>query len=378
MRSALPGGHHGRSGCSASKVSATRNGSLTGRHLRGVDVGAGLASGEDRESPGEQLRGHDRGGGAQRAGPSGPTSVAPGAETPAVTVHTAAPSLRELVGDARGRDRGSRARSRSPSPPAPARRAPAGRDGTARSGAIRPACPTASLSVSAPISAAARAPPRARITVVARPPCQATRSSASVSRASRSSIAAAAISASSAAARRPRRARRPRSPAPTRRSRRAPRRRSSCSARSPRRQGLQGQVRDAGRASCPGSFVTAMMRGASPRARSCSATRTVSALSPGLAHQDQVVPAVQHRQPEVQELGRVGHDAPPRRRARGRSRPGSRRRRSCPCPRTPAFPPSRARHGVEGFRLRRKAGGGPPERVRLPRDLGDEWVRKVS
>ena len=43
MRSAPPGAADGRSGCSASNVSATRGPSFTGRHLRGPGVGAGDA-----------------------------------------------------------------------------------------------------------------------------------------------------------------------------------------------------------------------------------------------------------------------------------------------------------------------------------------------
>src|SRR5262245_38232413 len=62
IRSIVPGGQPGRSGCSASNVSATRVRSLTCRHLRRVDVAARGSAGQDREPPGEELDGDDRGG----------------------------------------------------------------------------------------------------------------------------------------------------------------------------------------------------------------------------------------------------------------------------------------------------------------------------
>ena len=68
MCSALRGGHHGRSGCSASNVNATRRRapSLTCRHLRRADVGAGRAAAFDRELPREELRGQDGHGGREQ------------------------------------------------------------------------------------------------------------------------------------------------------------------------------------------------------------------------------------------------------------------------------------------------------------------------
>src|SRR5437762_3871221 len=63
--SAFAGGHHGRSGCSASKVRATP--SLTGGHLRRVHVAPRRTPGGDRQAPGEELDRDDRRGRAQEA-----------------------------------------------------------------------------------------------------------------------------------------------------------------------------------------------------------------------------------------------------------------------------------------------------------------------
>src|SRR5438132_2281268 len=67
IRSAAPGGHQERSGCSASNVSATLPGSLTCRHLRRVDVRAGGPAGRQGESPCQELGGYDGRGGAEQS-----------------------------------------------------------------------------------------------------------------------------------------------------------------------------------------------------------------------------------------------------------------------------------------------------------------------
>src|SRR5262245_65132025 len=67
MRSAVPGGAPGRSGCSASNVSATRARSLTTGHLRRAKVHARVASALGRERSSEQLDRYQRYRRAERA-----------------------------------------------------------------------------------------------------------------------------------------------------------------------------------------------------------------------------------------------------------------------------------------------------------------------
>ena len=230
----------------------------------------------DREPPGEQLRGHDRRRRREQAPERADVESAarpasrPSLDRPA----RAAPSRGELVGEAQVEVARSRARSRPPSPRAPG---PASSSGPWRNCA---ACsdstgmPTASFSVRAPISAAARAPPAPRITrrrAAAVPghevgrPASASASRSLDRRRGRLRVGLRTV-------RRPRRRARPRSPARTRRSRPAPRRTSSSTARSPRRPG-SSRRRSATRASVlSGSFVTATTRRASPRAAQRSAT----------------------------------------------------------------------------------------------------------
>ena len=194
--------------------------------------------------------------------------------------------------------------------------------------------PTASFSVRAPISAAARAPPRARITVVARPPCQVTRSSASVPRRRagrrsppRSPSASRANRSATASARTPAIAS---ADAPITDERRGEGHRAR-----PRllaREGLQRRGRRPGRASCPDRSSRRRCAGHRRAPARCSATRTVSALSPDWLTSTRVVARAQHRQAEMQQLGGVDHDRRDAVARRAPSRRGSRRRRSFPCP----------------------------------------------
>ena len=361
MRWTLPGGHQGRSGCSASKVSATRIASLTGRHLRGMDVGARLTAGRDRQVPGEELGGHDRHGRAQQRVAIDPIVIQSGPRSgPASTASTitAVPRIRQLPGErevevVRG---SSVAMTMAASPARPAR---AARAGTARSGATRPAIPTASFSVSAPISAAARAPPRPRITVAARPPCHAA-SRSGRSSPSRASIPAAAASAAGDEVARPAGPpRRARSSAQDR-DRGGERHRGGAVLRP--RPGVEHGVGELGERA-----ALAVRHGDDERRLAPLAERPrhgdgLGALA-RLAHQHQDVVPAQDRQPEVQQLGRVQHrrgdpaagelghgrvagvvGAPhPRERRAARGAPVRRRRRStCPSSAAPAAARRRA------------------------------------
>ena len=167
MCSALRGGHHGRSGCSASNVNATRRRapSLTCRDLRCADVRAG---GRPRSTASLHARSCA---GRMDTVDASSRSCAPisirftpsGVSPPSTTAIAAAPSAASSPASPTSRSRvsGSVAMTMA------ARSGPASSSGPCRNCAVwsdSVGSPTASFSVSAPISAAARAGPRPRMT----------------------------------------------------------------------------------------------------------------------------------------------------------------------------------------------------------------------
>ena len=192
--------------------------------------------------------------------------------------------------------------------------------------------PTASFSVSAPISAAARAGPRPRMTEVVRSPSQAARSSGSAGSASRRSSATAASLAAAVDLddRRPPPARLAAPGRQPRARRGRPRTSWSTGPTSSPARVSSDDVGQSGRACCPIPLVTATTSGAaSVRVEALDQANDLGALS-RLAHRDE--------QPGAREQVRCGSAAartrrcagPARPRPRARSPPGSTRRTSSP------------------------------------------------
>ena len=159
----------GRSGCSASNVSATRGASLTRGHLRGPRVHAGDAPAGVREPPREELDRDDRD--RRREQPVDRRDPDPERALGHLALrrdhHHRGARARPGRRRAEGRGSASRVRSRRRRRPDRDPRARTVRAGTRPSRRTRP-CTPHSFSVSAPISAAARAGPLARTTSVSR------------------------------------------------------------------------------------------------------------------------------------------------------------------------------------------------------------------
>ena len=365
------------------RTSARRGRSLTGGHLRGVDVGARAsrpaaaasrhASSCDRHDRDRRARAAGRGVRARsraRASPSRRSDHEDrGAERPRARGRW--PSVEDLRrGLGRDHDRGQVR-------PGELERAVAELGGLQR---LDRRSPTASFSVSAPISAAARAPPRPRITVVARPPCHAASRSGERVVGEEPSIAASPPSSASpldlvgaGPAGRPReRAPRPRATAanvivdgPV-----------SCAGpgvehvrRPSRASVLAGAVRDRHRRA-----AVAGVR-AAPRRRP-----TVSALSPDWLTSDDDVVGL-----DGSATGSAASSAASSMRSRDAARARARSRRGSgvvgaahPGEHERAAAARAAPIARSVRRVLDRGRGRPPKGVGLARDLGDEWVRKVS